>query len=155
MLAQLCAQLGLEAEPIMEALPVHMAVSAAVLGAPGVIALALDAAGRLALILNPSWPASWAPQAQTATAGAGGGTGGGGGEGRGSARMGLGLGFVGMAYGYLPLVWAGTLAHYLLLWCEEAGRILPVRDAACLLFPQNPEHSAGARCCLPSFHRKP
>ena len=116
----------------------HMAVSAAVLGAPGVIALALDAAGRLALTLNLSWPALWAPQAATATAGAAGDAGGGGGAGRGSARMGLGLGFVGMAYGYLPLVWAGTLAHYLLLWCEEAGRILPVRAAAHLLFPARP-----------------
>jgi hypothetical protein len=28
----------------------------------------------------------------------------------------------------MPLVWAGTLAHYLLPFLGEAGRILPVGD---------------------------
>jgi hypothetical protein len=31
-----------------------------------------------------------------------------------------------MAYGYLPLVWAANLAHYLRLGLGEGGRILPV-----------------------------
>lgn len=31
-----------------------------------------------------------------------------------------------LAYGYLPLVWGGNLAHYLRLGLGEAGRILPV-----------------------------
>ena len=31
-----------------------------------------------------------------------------------------------VAYGYLPLVWAATLSHYLLPFLGEAGRILPV-----------------------------
>lgn len=34
--------------------------------------------------------------------------------------------FVESAYGYLPLVWAATLAHYLDLFLFEAGHILPV-----------------------------
>jgi hypothetical protein len=31
-----------------------------------------------------------------------------------------------LAYGYLPLVWAANLAHYLRLGLGEGGRILPV-----------------------------
>jgi hypothetical protein len=34
--------------------------------------------------------------------------------------------FVELAYGYLPLVLAGNLAHYLNLGLGEAGKILPV-----------------------------
>jgi hypothetical protein len=34
-----------------------------------------------------------------------------------------------LAYGYLPLVLAGNLAHYLRLWLNEAGRILPISFA--------------------------
>jgi transcriptional regulator with AAA-type ATPase domain/NAD-dependent dihydropyrimidine dehydrogenase PreA subunit len=37
--------------------------------------------------------------------------------------------FVELAYGYLPLVLAGNLAHYLRLWLGEAGKILPVSFA--------------------------
>lgn len=37
--------------------------------------------------------------------------------------------FIELAYGYLPLVLAGNLAHYLKLWLGEAGRILPVSFA--------------------------
>jgi hypothetical protein len=37
--------------------------------------------------------------------------------------------FVELAYGYLPLVLAGNLAHYLRLGLEESGRILPVTMA--------------------------
>jgi transcriptional regulator with AAA-type ATPase domain/NAD-dependent dihydropyrimidine dehydrogenase PreA subunit len=37
--------------------------------------------------------------------------------------------FIELAYGYLPLVLAGNLAHYLRLWLGEAGRILPVSFA--------------------------
>ena len=37
--------------------------------------------------------------------------------------------FVELAYGYLPLVLAGNLAHYLNLGLNEAGRILPVTMA--------------------------
>ena len=38
----------------------------------------------------------------------------------------MGKPFMEVAYGYLPLVWAATLSHYLLLFLGEAGRILPV-----------------------------
>jgi hypothetical protein len=31
-----------------------------------------------------------------------------------------------LVYGYLPLVLGGNLAHYLNMWLEESGRILPV-----------------------------
>lgn len=34
--------------------------------------------------------------------------------------------FVTLAYGYLPLVWAANLAHYLQLGLGEGGRVLPV-----------------------------
>ncbi len=37
--------------------------------------------------------------------------------------------FIELAYGYLPLVLAGNLAHYLNLGLNEAGRILPVTMA--------------------------
>ncbi|GAB4815576.1 hypothetical protein N2152v2_002622 [Parachlorella kessleri] len=37
--------------------------------------------------------------------------------------------FVEACYGYLPLVWAGTLAHYLHTFLNEAGEILPVTAA--------------------------
>ena len=37
--------------------------------------------------------------------------------------------FIEIAYGYLPLVWGGSLAHYLYLGLGEAGRILPVTVA--------------------------
>jgi transcriptional regulator with AAA-type ATPase domain/NAD-dependent dihydropyrimidine dehydrogenase PreA subunit len=37
--------------------------------------------------------------------------------------------FIELAYGYLPLVLAGNLAHYLRLFLGEAGRILPVSFA--------------------------
>ncbi|MEL6381453.1 MAG: sigma 54-interacting transcriptional regulator [Cyanobacteria bacterium J06626_18] len=37
--------------------------------------------------------------------------------------------FVELAYGYLPLVLLGTLAHYLRLGLTEAGRVLPVSAA--------------------------
>ena len=35
--------------------------------------------------------------------------------------------FLQLAYAYLPLVWAGTLTHYLPAFLLRAGRILPVR----------------------------
>ncbi|MFN9760279.1 MAG: AAA family ATPase, partial [Pseudanabaena sp.] len=34
--------------------------------------------------------------------------------------------FIQLAYGYLPLVLGANLAHYLRLFLQEAGRILPV-----------------------------
>ena len=37
--------------------------------------------------------------------------------------------FIELAYGYLPLVLAGNLAHYLRLGLNEGGRILPVTMA--------------------------
>ena len=37
--------------------------------------------------------------------------------------------FLELAYGYLPLVWGGSLAHYLRLGLGEAGRIIPVSFA--------------------------
>ena len=37
--------------------------------------------------------------------------------------------FLGLAYGYMPLVWGATLAHYLPLLLTEVGRALPVRTS--------------------------
>lgn len=42
--------------------------------------------------------------------------------------------FLELAYGYLPLVWGGSLAHYWQLGLSEAGRILPA-TVATLGFP--------------------
>ena len=123
---QLCAQLGLDAEAVTRPLPVHMAASVAVLAAPGLVAWALDAAGRWVPTLAMPWQGLPAPQA-AATSTAAVVARGGGGTVAGLGRApGPAVGFLEMAYGYLPLVWAATLAHYLLLFCEEAGRILPV-----------------------------
>jgi hypothetical protein len=44
--------------------------------------------------------------------------------------------FLWLAYGYMPLVWAATLAHYLDLALPEAGRILPVRPRTIIDGPQ-------------------
>jgi hypothetical protein len=33
------------------------------------------------------------------------------------------LDFVHMSYGFLPLVWGGSLSHYMRFLCEEAGRV--------------------------------
>ena len=126
-LLQLCAQLGLNADALTGPLPAHMAASVAVLAAPGLVAWALDAAGRWVPTLAMPWQALPAPQAAVASASAA-AAGGGGVPSAGSGRApGPAVGFLEMAYGYTPLVWAATLAHYLLLFCEEAGRILPVR----------------------------
>lgn len=46
-----------------------------------------------------------------------------------------GKGFLELAYGYMPLVWGGTLAHYLPLFLGEAGRLLPVSDEPSLHAP--------------------
>lgn len=35
--------------------------------------------------------------------------------------------FLDLAYGYMPLCWGATLAHYLPLLLTEVGRFLPVR----------------------------
>ena len=56
-----------------------------------------------------------------------------------------------LAYGYLPLVWAANLSHYLLLFLGEAGRILPVcagarrcaPDTLCLLISRSATDHAG------------
>jgi hypothetical protein len=37
--------------------------------------------------------------------------------------------FLHLAYGYLPLVWSATLAHYLYLFLVEGGTLLPVTAA--------------------------
>jgi transcriptional regulator with AAA-type ATPase domain/NAD-dependent dihydropyrimidine dehydrogenase PreA subunit len=39
------------------------------------------------------------------------------------------LSFIPLAYGYLPLIWGGSLAHYWRLGLQEGGRIIPVTFA--------------------------
>ena len=53
--------------------------------------------------------------------------------------------FLEVAYGYLPLVWGATLAHYMLPLLSEAGRILPVRSHVQLACSQ-----CHITCCLGS-----
>ncbi len=49
--------------------------------------------------------------------------------------------FLQLAYGYLPLVWAGTLTHYLPAFLLQAGRILPVRLSVLILIMGNDKSS--------------
>ncbi|GFH10066.1 uncharacterized protein HaLaN_05314, partial [Haematococcus lacustris] len=74
----------------------HILASLAVLAAPGLLAVAADAGGRLALSrLQQRAPAPLKH----------------------------------LGYGYLPLVWAATLAHYEKPLLSEAGRVLQVAGA--------------------------
>ncbi|KAI8465837.1 MAG: cyclic nucleotide-binding protein [Monoraphidium minutum] len=110
-LPELEAQFGVDPALFAPKLP-HILASAAIMAVPGALAWAFDAAGRAALAAAP------APAAAAAVAGGGGGGGG---------RMGVGppAPFLSLCYGYLPLVWGATLAHYEQYFLEEAGTILP------------------------------
>ncbi|CAL8472261.1 g11803 [Coccomyxa elongata] len=105
-LPQLLQQLGLDPD-LVEPQGSHILVSTLVLLAPGF--LALGAHGLYVLADALSAALSGPSVARGKRAG--------------------GKPFLELAYGYMPLVWAGTLAHYLLPFLDEAGRLLPVTAA--------------------------
>ena len=53
---------------------------------------------------------------------------------------------------WLPLVWAATLAHYLDLFLNEAGRILPVSPARLPASPPPPASQPRRTPGRPSAH---
>ncbi|KAL6765626.1 sigma-54 interaction domain family [Haematococcus lacustris] len=92
----LAEQLGLAPDLFTGINYSHILASLAVLAAPGLLAVAADAGGRLALSrLQQRAPAPLKH----------------------------------LGYGYLPLVWAATLAHYEKPLLSEAGRVLQVAGA--------------------------
>lgn len=136
-LPQLCAALGIDSGAVADK-GSHIPVSLLVLAAPGVLAWGADAAWRA--VGNAMQPAmalaapSTAPIAADRTSS----------ESEAVAvmqRAAVGYSaqqsgspvvapvkpFLELSYGYLPLVWAATLAHYEALLLMEAGRVLPVR----------------------------
>jgi hypothetical protein len=139
-LPQLLAAAGVDPAAVAARGP-HMLVSAAVLAVPGAVAWGADAAWRAAAAaMRPAGEATMQPALA--------GTGGGGAsvEGRAVAalqRAAAGYSaqasgapvvapikpFLQLGYGYLPLVWAATLAHYEALLLREAGLALQVGAA--------------------------
>jgi hypothetical protein len=141
-LPQLANDFGIEPAAVMSDKGPHILVSAAVLAAPGLMVWVVDAGWRaLAAVMTPAPvavfqaaaggstvasgdPAAVAKAMEVLHASAG--------------RYELAQSsaatpvaapmqcFLELSYGFLPLVWAGTLAHYEELFMVEAGRILPV-----------------------------
>jgi polyferredoxin len=103
------------AQALLAHFPTHAALSAALLALPGVVAWGADAAvcgaaaGARAAAAAASGsgtaaatPPGWAAEAADGT-----------------------QAFVRLAYGWLPFVWAASLAHYTQLFGAEAGHVLP------------------------------
>jgi NAD-dependent dihydropyrimidine dehydrogenase PreA subunit len=137
-LPALLSDFGIEPAGVLEPRLAHCAAAAAVLAAPGLVAWGADAAWRAAAGALAPAPA----RAALAPAGAGAA-----GAGPDAARAlsvlaaasasyaGSAAGapvvapqkpFLDLSYGYLPLVWAATLAHYLAPLLLEAGHTLPI-----------------------------
>ncbi len=127
-LPELGAQLGLDAE-LWAPQQAHIAIAAALLVAPGLFASLADIAGRAPF--SSSSIAFGTPRLAGAALSSGGGA---------AAAAGAGIGggptatapppkFLALSYGYLPLVWGATLAHYLKFLLSEGGRVLPVAAA--------------------------
>ncbi|PNH01184.1 Nif-specific regulatory protein [Tetrabaena socialis] len=151
-LPSLAAQLGLDpaALGLVGVTPQHMAVSVVVLAAPGLLAWGADAAGRSAALSAAAGASSYTSAGTGAGAEAVGGvtglfaelasrlqapewgrTGAGGGSGGGAppSATAVAAPFLSLSYGYMPLVWAATLGHYLRPLLAEGGRLLPISAA--------------------------
>jgi len=129
--AMLTGTLGLDPDGLalsaMASFGPHAALAAALLAAPGLLAWGADgavcaaaAAARAAAGAAAEAPPGWAE------------------EGADGGRA-----FVRLAYGWMPLVWAASLAHYMQLFGAEAGSVLPA--AADLL-----HLPAAVRAAMPS-----
>mmetsp|Transcript_24391 Transcript_24391/g.67800 ORF Transcript_24391/g.67800 Transcript_24391/m.67800 type:complete len:568 (+) Transcript_24391:411-2114(+) len=99
-LPDICAALGIDPDSITASLGVHIAVSAGVLAVPGLLIWLSDAALHLGLRLRGPSRVSRASEE-----------------------------WVTVAYGWLPVVWAVTLAFYTDSLMGEAGKVLPVMAA--------------------------
>lgn len=144
-LPQFLMDLGIEPATVTTGKIEHIVVSFVMLAAPGIIAWGADAgwrtlaaATRPAAALTPqlsgvalssSDPAARAISVLQSAAGSYSA------QQAGAPIQAPAKSFVDLAYGYLPLVWAGTLAYYLENGLTESGRILPV---AALTFGINP-----------------
>lgn len=154
-LPALCGQLGLDAATLglTAVTPQHIAASVGVLAAPGCIAWAADALSRaaspttgrpllqelyaavgrgvgaaVAAVRPSSGSAGGGVPAAAGVAGASvlGAVGQQQEQQQGAGVPAVAAPFLYLAYGYVPLVWAGTLAHYLEPLLGEAGKLLPV-----------------------------
>ena len=109
----------------------HIAASLVVLGAPGLASWGLDAGwrGLASLLSGPSIPALAIPSPSASTSQAlqvlNASAASYAAQMEGAAVVPPAQPFYKLAYGYLPLVWAGTLAYYLPLLLLEGGHILP------------------------------
>lgn len=115
-LPELEAQFGLDPTLLADKGP-HILASIGVMAVPGLIAWGSDTLMRTAFgssNTTPTAPAVVGADAPVVTSVAV------------SAPI---TPFLELSYGYLPLVWGGTLAHYLQQFLEEAGNILPVTAA--------------------------
>lgn len=122
------AQLGLPRATLWAEQHTHILTSIAVLAVPGALAAALHYVGSPIIDQLTAPAPAPAPMPATAGAGAGGGAP--------SSTTAPALtkrirrapppDFLNLSYGYLPLVWGATLAHYEAPFMEEAGRVLPV-----------------------------
>lgn len=157
-LPALCGQLGLDAATLglTAVTPQHIAASVGVLAAPGCIAWAADALSRaaspttgrpllqelyaavgrgvgaaVAAVRPSSGSAGGGVPAAAGVAGASvlGAVGQQQEQQQGAGVPAVAAPFLYLAYGYVPLVWAGTLAHYLEPLLGEAGKLLPITAA--------------------------
>ena len=137
-LPQFLIDLGIEPATVMTGKPEHIAVSIAMLAVPGIVAWGADAGWRtLAAATRPA--TALTPQLSGASSGSSvdpaaaraisllqNAAGSYSAQQVGATIQAPAKSFVDLSYGYLPLVWAGTLAYYLENGLTEAGRILPV-----------------------------
>ncbi|EFN59248.1 hypothetical protein CHLNCDRAFT_56815 [Chlorella variabilis] len=128
LLAEVCLQVRQAVESGMQ-LP-HILTSMVFLALPGAIAWGVDTLWRATLPKPSQQPTQLLSVFAAALEGSA-GTGGGANEAGSLAKpvqkpAQLLRPFTELAYGYLPLVWAGTLAYYEDALFEEAGLILPV-----------------------------
>lgn len=138
-LPHLLVDLGIEPETIVTHNGPHILASALVLAAPGLLAWGVDAAWQVlaaatqpasAAALQPAM-ASQAGQEDPAAQAAVGllqrAASGYAATSSGAAIVAPYKPFLDRSYAFLPLVWGGTLAHYIKMLLAEGGHILPVR----------------------------
>lgn len=127
-LPELEAQFGIDPLLLADKWP-HILASVGIMAVPGLLAWGFDAAGRVALSAAAASAAAAAPAPAPATAGAAADSG----AAAAAAAppqpplwaRGPPAAFLSLSYGYLPLVWGATLAHYEAYFLGEAGTLLP------------------------------
>ena len=132
-LPQLLTDLGVQPETLMTGKLTHIVVSVVVMGAPGLVAWCADAGYRLLAAATLPAPAPRLSPATTSNADAAraiallqSASDSYSSQAAGALLQAPAKPFLDLSYGYLPMVWAGTLAYYLRYGITEAGHILPV-----------------------------